>query len=69
MRSTASTNQAMVNHKVSEVTLSGSDAYVNDPLVYRGKIRARLGVELIKTIQKLPCQMPEINLPILIMHL
>ena len=44
------------------------DAYVNDPLVYRGKIRARLGVELIKTIQKLPCQMPEINLPILIMH-
>jgi len=44
------------------------DAYVNDPLVYRGKIRARLGAELIKTIQKLPYQMPEINLPILIMH-
>ena len=44
------------------------DAYVDDPLVYRGKIRARLGAELIKTIQKLPCQMPEINLPILIMH-
>jgi len=44
------------------------DDYVNDPLVYRGKIRARLGAELIKTIQKLPCQMPEINLPILIMH-
>jgi len=44
------------------------DAYVNDPLVYRGKIRACLGAELIKTIQKLPCQMPEINLPILIMH-
>ncbi len=44
------------------------DAYVNDPLVYRGKIRARLGAELIKTMQKLPCQMTEINLPILIMH-
>lgn len=44
------------------------DAYVNDSLVYRGKIRARLGAELIKTIQKLPCQMSEINLPILIMH-
>ncbi len=44
------------------------DAYVDDPLVYRGKIRARLGAELIKTMQKLPCQMPEINMPILIMH-
>jgi acylglycerol lipase len=44
------------------------DAYVNDPLVYRGKIRARTGAELIKTMQQLPAQMPEINLPILIMH-
>ena len=44
------------------------DAYVNDPLVYRGKIRARLGAELIKAIQTLPGQMPKIGLPILIMH-
>jgi len=44
------------------------DAYVDDPLVYQGKIRARMGAELIKTIQKLPYQIPEINLPILIMH-
>lgn len=44
------------------------DAYVNDPLVYRGKIRARFGGEVIKTMQKLPRQMPKINLPILIMH-
>ena len=45
------------------------DAYVNDPLVYRGKIRARLGAELVDTIErKLPSQMPKINLPILIMH-
>lgn len=44
------------------------DAYVNDPLVYRGKIRARFAAEVIKTMQKLPRQMPEINLPILIMH-
>lgn len=43
-------------------------AYVNDPLVYRGKIRARLGAELIKAIQKLPPQMAKINLPILIMQ-
>jgi len=44
------------------------DAYVNDSLVYRGKIRARTGAELLKTMQELPPQMPEISLPILIMH-
>jgi len=44
------------------------DACLNDPLVYRGKIRIRLGMELIKTTQKLSHQMPEIRLPILIMH-
>ena len=44
------------------------DAYVNDPLVYRGKIRARLGAELLKAIQSLPEQMTRISLPVLIMH-
>ena len=44
------------------------DAYVNDPLVYRGKIRARLGAEILNTVQQLARQMPEISLPILIMH-
>jgi len=44
------------------------DAYVSDPLVYRGKIRVRFGAEMIKTMQKLPDQIPKINLPILIMH-
>jgi alpha-beta hydrolase superfamily lysophospholipase len=44
------------------------DAYIDDPLVYRGKIRARLGAELIKAIQILLPQMPRIHLPILIMH-
>jgi alpha-beta hydrolase superfamily lysophospholipase len=44
------------------------DAYVNDPLVYRGRIRARLGAELIKTMHKLPSKMSGVNLPILIMH-
>lgn len=44
------------------------DAYVGDPLVYRGKISARLGVELLKTIQSLPHQMPMVKLPTLIMH-
>lgn len=44
------------------------DAYVNDPLVYRGKITCRFGVEILATLRKLPSEMPEINLPILIMH-
>ncbi len=44
------------------------DAYVNDPLVYHGKIRARLGAELIVAMQKLLRMMSQIRLPILIMH-
>ena len=43
------------------------DAYIHDPLVYHGKIRARLGAELLKVMRALPNQMPEIHLPILIM--
>jgi len=43
------------------------DAYVNDPLVYRGKIRARLGDELIGAMGMLSNRMPEINTPVLIM--
>jgi len=44
------------------------DGYVNDPLVYRGKIRARLGAELIRITRELPSAIPEIKLPVLIMH-
>ena len=44
------------------------ETYVNDPLVYRGRIQARLGAELIKAMQILPRQMSKIDLPILIMH-
>lgn len=44
------------------------DAAMNDPLVYKGKIRARLGAEMIKAIEKLRPQMSWIHLPILIMH-
>ncbi len=44
-------------------------AYINDPLVYRGKTRARLGAELINVMEKkLPSDMEKISLPILIMH-
>jgi alpha-beta hydrolase superfamily lysophospholipase len=44
------------------------NAYVCDPLVYRGKIRARLGVELIKAMDTIKQQISEIHLPILVMH-
>ena len=44
------------------------DAYVNDPLVYRDKLPARMGAELAKMWKQLPEKMSEIKLPILIMH-
>jgi alpha-beta hydrolase superfamily lysophospholipase len=44
------------------------NAYINDCLVYRGKISARLGIEIIKAMQTLPNQMRNINLPVLIMQ-
>jgi acylglycerol lipase len=44
------------------------DAYVNDPLVFRGKIPARTGAELAKMWKTLPEKMPEIKLPVLIMQ-
>ena len=44
-------------------------AYLNDPLVYTGKISARVGAELLKAIEEtIPARMPEIRLPLLIMH-
>ena len=44
------------------------DTYVNDPLVYRGKVSARLGAELLDIIEKLPSRLHALNLPMLIMH-
>jgi alpha-beta hydrolase superfamily lysophospholipase len=45
------------------------DAYISDPLVYRGKIRARLGAELIDTIERsLPSKMAVIEDPVLLVH-
>jgi len=43
-------------------------AYVNDPLVYRGKIRARLGIELLDTMETVRNQVGKLYIPILIMH-
>jgi acylglycerol lipase len=44
------------------------DAYVNDPLVHRGKISARLGAELLNMIESLPSRISKLSLPMLIMH-
>ena len=43
-------------------------AYVNDPLNYTGKLSARFGVELLKTMEKLQSRLSEITLPLLIMQ-
>jgi alpha-beta hydrolase superfamily lysophospholipase len=44
------------------------DAYVNDPLVYTGKTTARLGAELLKTMQRVTKQAAVIRLPIMIVQ-
>ena len=44
------------------------DAYINDPLVNRSKITCRFGAEMLAILRKLPSEIPQINLPILIMH-
>jgi acylglycerol lipase len=43
-------------------------AYINDPLVYTGKITARLAAELLKTIRSVTARIPEIILPIFIVQ-
>jgi alpha-beta hydrolase superfamily lysophospholipase len=43
-------------------------AYMNDPLNYTGKLSARFGVELLKTMEMLQSRLSEISLPILIMQ-
>ncbi len=44
------------------------DAYVNDPLVYKGKITARLGAEILKTSQHVTESAIKIRLPIMIVQ-
>jgi len=43
-------------------------AYVSDPLVYRGKVTARLGAELLKTMRRVTAEAARISLPILILQ-
>jgi acylglycerol lipase len=44
------------------------EAYVNDPLVYTGKITARLAAELIKAVQRVHDEAAKITLPLLIVQ-
>jgi acylglycerol lipase len=43
-------------------------AYINDPLVYRGKTTARLAAELLKTMQRVTAEAGRITLPVLILQ-
>ncbi|MDY6791897.1 MAG: alpha/beta hydrolase [Thermodesulfobacteriota bacterium] len=43
-------------------------AYVDDPLVYTGKATARLGAELLRTMQRLTEQATKIRLPMMIVQ-
>lgn len=43
-------------------------AYINDPLVYTGKITARLGAEMLRTMQEVTQHAHQISLPIMIVQ-
>jgi acylglycerol lipase len=43
-------------------------AYRDDPLVYRGRIKARTGAEILAVIQRLPAALPRLSVPLLILH-
>ncbi len=43
-------------------------AYRDDPLVYRGRIKARTGAEILATMQGLPAALPRLSVPLLLLH-
>jgi len=43
-------------------------AYINDPLVYRGKTTARLAAEMLKAMQRVSTEAGRITLPVLIVQ-
>jgi len=44
------------------------DAYNHDPLVFRGPIRARLGAEMLATMERVDAALPLMRLPLLVMQ-
>jgi acylglycerol lipase len=43
-------------------------AYQEDPLVYRGKLKARTGAEILATMESLPARLPRLSMPLLLLH-
>jgi acylglycerol lipase len=43
-------------------------AYREDPLVYRGKVKARTGAEVLATMESLPARLPRLTMPLLLLH-
>jgi len=43
-------------------------AYVDDPLVYHGKIRARTGAEGLKAVARVHAGLRKVTLPVLVLH-
>jgi alpha-beta hydrolase superfamily lysophospholipase len=43
-------------------------AYRADPLVYRGKVKARTGAETLAAMEGLPARLPRLSVPLLLLH-
>ena len=43
-------------------------AYQEDPLVYRGKLKARTGAEILAAMENLPAHLPMLTVPLLLLH-
>lgn len=43
-------------------------SYRDDPLVYRGKVKARTGAEILATMEALPARLPRLSVPLLLLH-
>jgi len=43
-------------------------AYTNDPLVFRTPVRARLGAEMLATMQQVDAALPSLRVPLLVMQ-
>jgi acylglycerol lipase len=43
-------------------------AYRADPLVYRGKVKARTGAEMLAMMEGLPARLPRLSIPLLLLH-
>jgi acylglycerol lipase len=43
-------------------------AYREDPLVDHGRIKARTGAEILATIESLPARLPQLSVPLLLLH-